>query len=54
MWFDSFYVAMLSEQYRNGSSNLIGAVWNGFLSNLKTLFNENRGSSLIYIFRKNG
>ena len=54
MWFDSFYVAMLSEQYRNGSSNLIGAVWNGFLSNLKTLFKKNKGSSLIYIFRKNG
>ncbi|MCW3086718.1 MAG: SAM-dependent methyltransferase, partial [Sediminibacterium sp.] len=29
MWFDSFYVSMLSEQYRNGSGNLIGAGWNG-------------------------
>ena len=52
MWFDSFYVAMLSEQYRNESGNLIGAVWNGLLSNLKTMFNKKRGSSVIYIFSK--
>lgn len=52
MWFDSFYVAMLSEQYRNESGNLIGAVWNGMISNIKTLFNKNRCSSVIYIFTK--
>ena len=52
MWFDSFYVAMLSEQYRNESSNLIGAVWNGLLSNLKALRNKKKCSSVIYIFSK--
>ena len=40
MWFDSFYVSMLSEQYKNGSGNLPGALWSGMLSNLKTLFNK--------------
>jgi len=52
MWFDSFYVAMLSEQYKNGSGNLIGAVWNGLLSNFKTMRNKKRGSSVIYLFKK--
>lgn len=52
MWFDSFYVSMLSEQYRNGSGNLIGAVWNGLLSDLVTLRNKKRCSSVIYIFAK--
>jgi SAM-dependent methyltransferase len=52
MWFDSFYVSMLSEKYRNGSGNIIGALWNGLLSNLVTLANKKRCSSVIYIFSK--
>ncbi|MFT3980932.1 MAG: class I SAM-dependent methyltransferase [Ferruginibacter sp.] len=52
MWFDSFYVSMLSEQYKNGKGNMIGAVWNGFISNAKALFNKERCSSLIYIVSK--
>jgi SAM-dependent methyltransferase len=52
MWFDSFYVSMLSEQYRNGSGNLPGAIWNGLISNLKALGNNKRCSSVIYIFSK--
>ncbi len=49
MWFDSFYIAMLSEQYKNGKNNFIKAVWNGMLSNVKALFNNERCSSVIYI-----
>jgi predicted SAM-dependent methyltransferase len=52
MWFDSFYVSMLSEQYKNGSGNLIGAAWNGLLSNLKAMSDKKRCSSVIYIFSK--
>ncbi len=52
MWFDSFYVSMLSEQYKNGSGNLIGALWTGMLSNLKAFLNKKKGSSVIYIFFK--
>ncbi len=52
MWFDSFYVSMLSEQYKNGSGNLPGALWNGMISNLKALGNKKRCSSVIYIFAK--
>ena len=49
MWFDSFYVAMLSEQYKRGRNGLVSAVWTGFVSNLVTVFNKKRCSSLIYI-----
>ncbi len=52
MWFDSFYVSMLSEQYKNGSANIVGAVWNGLISNFKAAGNNKKGSSLIYILFK--
>ncbi|MDB5209484.1 MAG: class SAM-dependent methyltransferase [Sediminibacterium sp.] len=52
MWFDSFYVSMLSEQYKNGSGNLIGAMWNGMISNVKALGEKKKCSSVIYIFSK--
>ena len=52
MWFDSFYVSMLSEQYKNGKGNLLKAYWNGCISNIKTLFNVKRCSSLIYVLAK--
>ena len=52
MWFDSFYISMLSEQYKNGKNNLAKAVWNGLLSNLKAVFNKERCSSVIYVIGK--
>ena len=52
MWFDSFYVSMLSEQYKNGKGNIIKAVFNGFISNLKTWGNTKKCSSVIYIISR--
>jgi 2-polyprenyl-3-methyl-5-hydroxy-6-metoxy-1,4-benzoquinol methylase len=52
MWYDSFYVSMLSEQYKNGKGNIVKAFWIGFISNLKTLFNKEKCSSLIYVIGK--
>jgi 2-polyprenyl-3-methyl-5-hydroxy-6-metoxy-1,4-benzoquinol methylase len=54
MWFDSFYISMLSEQYKNGKNNFIKAVWTGMLSNLTALFNKERCSSVIYVIGKQG
>lgn len=51
MYFDAFYVSMLSEQYRN-KSNLFKAVLIGLFSNLKAIFSSEY-SSKIYILRKN-
>ena len=52
MWFDSFYVSMLSEQYKNGRGNIIRASWNGFISNLKAIGDRKRCSSVIYVIGK--
>jgi 2-polyprenyl-3-methyl-5-hydroxy-6-metoxy-1,4-benzoquinol methylase len=52
MWFDSFYVSMLSEQYKNGKGNIIRAVLNGFISNLKAWGNIRKCSSVIYVISK--
>jgi hypothetical protein len=50
MWFDSYYVSMLSEKYKNGKNNILRAFITGVVSNLKALWAKQRCSSLIYIF----
>ena len=52
MWFDSFYVSMLSEKYKNGKESFIRAIGVGMISNLKALFDVRKCSSVIYIIRK--
>lgn len=52
MWFDSFYVSLLSEKYKSGSPNLPRGFVNGAISNLKALLNNRKASSLIYIISK--
>ena len=52
MWFDSFYISMLSWSYKTGRNNLIRSSWVGLLSNIQTLLNRQRCSSLTYIAKK--
>jgi 2-polyprenyl-3-methyl-5-hydroxy-6-metoxy-1,4-benzoquinol methylase len=52
MWYDSFYVSMLSEQYKNGKGNIILAFFTGLVSNIKTVFEKDKCSSIIYIISK--
>jgi 2-polyprenyl-3-methyl-5-hydroxy-6-metoxy-1,4-benzoquinol methylase len=52
MWFDSFYISMLSEKYRNGKGNLPGAVYRGLVSNIKAFVDKSKCSSLIYVTGK--
>ena len=53
MKYDSFYVSMLSEKYKNKKSNYLSAASIGFLSNLKArIKNNNSYSSQLYIFQK--
>lgn len=52
MWFDSFYISLLSSKYRNGATKTAGAFMNGLRSNLAALANKERCSSLIYIVSK--
>jgi len=52
MWFDSFYVSMLSEKYKTGKNNYLSAFITGLVSNAKALFDTKKCSSVIYIIRK--
>lgn len=49
MWFDSFYVSMLSEKYLRGKNNHVRAFFTGLRSNLRALMKKERCSSLIYV-----
>lgn len=51
MWFDSYYVSLLSEKYRSGSSSLIKGFWSGFRSNNRAFSNNRKASSLIYVIQ---
>lgn len=50
MPFDSYYISLLSEEYKTGNKKWLEAVKIGFLSNLKA--GPNNASSLTYILRK--
>ncbi|MDX1461453.1 MAG: class I SAM-dependent methyltransferase, partial [Marinirhabdus sp.] len=51
MYFDAFYVSLLSEKYKNGTSFSLRAFWVGLVSNLKAIRTKEY-SSLIYCFKK--
>ena len=53
MWLDAFYIAMLSEEYKTGKSNLVAAVFNGLRSNINAFKEKTTCSSLVYIIRHN-
>lgn len=53
MWFDSFYVSMLSEKNQHRPGNILSAFAAGIKSNLHAFANNANCSSLIYIATKN-
>lgn len=52
MYFDAFYISMLSTKYRDGKINYAEAVFRGLKSNSWAKNNNDNYSSLIYIFKK--
>jgi SAM-dependent methyltransferase len=52
MWYDSFYISLLSSRYKQGKPNLFKAFWNGVISNCKAISNHQRCSSVVYIVGK--
>ena len=52
MWFDAFYISMLSSKYRHGRTRYLSSFVNGLRSNIKALTNKDQCSSLIYIIGK--
>ncbi|WP_058104588.1 class I SAM-dependent methyltransferase [Maribacter dokdonensis] len=51
MYYDSYYVSLLSEKYKTGKSNYLKAFYRGMLSNLKAK-RTGEYSSLIYVLQK--
>ena len=54
MWFDSFYVSMLSERYQYGKDKLPSAVLTGAISNMRAVGNAEACSSVIYLIGLTG
>jgi 2-polyprenyl-3-methyl-5-hydroxy-6-metoxy-1,4-benzoquinol methylase len=52
LWFDSFYISLLSSKYKNGSTNWIGAVLSGIRSNVAAMRDVKKCSSVIYVISK--
>ncbi len=52
MWYDSFYISMLSSKYKNGKTNFFASFFNGLRSNLKAISDVKKCSSVIYIIGK--
>jgi len=49
MWFDSFYVSLLSSKYQTGDTKWFSAFWTGLISNFKAMNDVKKCSSVIYI-----
>jgi SAM-dependent methyltransferase len=53
MWFDSFYVSLLSEKYKNsGFFGYFRAFVIGCISNIKAFNNPTRASSITYVIKR--
>ena len=52
MKFDSYYVSLLSEKYKNGSQKFVKSMITGYKSNIYAKKHNNNYSSLIYIISK--
>ena len=52
MWYDSFYISLLSNKYKNAKTNLFTSFWNGLRSNLNAMSDVTKCSSVIYIIGK--
>lgn len=52
MWYDSFYISLLSSKYKTGASKLVSSFLNGVRSNLAAFSDNKKCSSIIYIIEK--
>lgn len=52
LFFDSFYVSMLSEKYKNNTAGLVFSILRGLKSNIKALRKKSPWSSEIFVCKK--
>ncbi len=50
--YDAFYISILSERYRNSKTPLLKGSLTGLISWIRSVFNIEKTSSLVYIFKK--
>lgn len=53
MPFDPFYISMVSERYRQAQGSMVKGIIRGGVSLCRSMWNINRASSIIYVFRRN-
>ena len=51
LYFDAFYIALLSEQYKTGKKRYLSALFNGLRSNIAAVRTKEY-SSLVYVIKK--
>jgi len=51
MYFDSFYVSLLSEKYKTGKRKIVRPFFIGLISNLLAGIRKKNYSSLVYVFK---
>lgn len=52
MWYDSFYISLLSTKYYKGRASWLSAGFAGLRSNINAMLHNDAASSLIYIAEK--
>lgn len=52
MYFDSFYVSMLSEKYKQSKFQFIKGMTRGLISNISAIFNQGNYSSIVYVLKQ--
>jgi SAM-dependent methyltransferase len=52
MWYDSYYISLLSSKYKSGRTDWPSALMTGLRSNRKAKNNNDHASSLIYVAEK--
>jgi SAM-dependent methyltransferase len=52
MWYDSYYISLMSEKYRHGNTSLLKGFMTGAISNMKALRDKEKCSSLIYTAKR--
>lgn len=52
MYFDAFYVSLLSSKYKSGKTAWVSAFFTAFVSNVKAILHREKCSSITYIFKR--
>ncbi len=51
LWYDAFYIALLSHQHQCGQNRWLSSMYVGLRSNWRAYFDRERGSSLVYVLK---